>query len=212
VIALDYILIDILTLFLPLLLAVLSWWVKEYFSHRKERKSKQEIVWRLLQHNIKKINNDLIAFESVIQAFGKGEYAGVTDDWDHSIKKTLQRLTELDTANSHKYSEYEYLHVLIINGFKTLSEIQTSIITVPGINEERARNAMISQINVISETMIEIGEISICIMKLIKKDNKYNKLFQQQLIDTVKNNFEQIKSDRKPNSNTDIVSPLRLSP
>ena len=75
---------------------------KDWLSKYKEKKTQQESIWRLLKVEVRRVDADISGLKSLVEAYDNGMYAGFTHNLDNSIKRIIQRLSELD-PEKHTY-------------------------------------------------------------------------------------------------------------
>ncbi|MCE9687446.1 hypothetical protein LZP73_14750 [Shewanella sp. AS16] len=68
---------DVLKLFILFLLSIVFSLIKDWLSKYKEKKAKQESVWRLLTVELRRASSDLAGLKSLVEAYDNGMYAGL---------------------------------------------------------------------------------------------------------------------------------------
>lgn len=185
---------DVLKLFIPFLLSILFFLIKDWLSKHKEKKAKQESIWRLLKVEVRRVGVDLSGLNSLVEAYDNGMYAGFTHNLDDSIKRIIRRLSELDPEKTYVYAKYESSHTQVENHINSLCHIIHSLITTTDINETRAKGAIKSQVQVLIESMIEMSEASIEVMAVIREENSKNSIYDEQILRELKDTITQIKT------------------
>ncbi|WP_444995851.1 hypothetical protein [Aliikangiella sp. IMCC44359] len=187
---------DVLKLFIPFLLSILFFLIKDWLSKHKEKKAKQESIWRLLTVEVRRVGADIKGLESLIEAYDGGMYAGFTHNLDESIKRMIQRLSELDPSKTYVYAKYESSHAQVENHINSLCHIIHSLITTKDINEERAKGAIKSQVMVLIESMVEMSESSVEVMEVLQNDNKRNSVFDEQILRELNDSISKLKPNK----------------
>jgi hypothetical protein len=185
---------DVLKLFIPFLLSILFFIFKDWLSKHKEKKAKQESVWRLLKVEVRRVGTDLSGLKSLIKAYDDGMYAGFTHNLDNSLRRIIQRLSELDPEKTYVYAKYESAHTQVENHIISLCHIIHALITTPEINEKRAKDAIKSQVLVLVESMIEMSEASVEVMEVIREDNPKNSTYDEQTIKELEDALKKLKT------------------
>lgn len=184
---------DVSKLFIPFLLSIIFFLVKDWLSKFNEKRAKQESLWRLLTIEVRRLNDDVDALNTVVKAYDEGMYAGFTHNLDESLKRIVQRLSELEPRKTYIYAKYESSHGQVESNINSLYHIIHSLITISDIKEDRAKNAIRSQVFVLVESLIEMAEASYDIMAAIKKSNPRCATYDEQVLHELKETLNKAK-------------------
>ena len=188
---------DVLKLFIPFLLSILFFLIKDWLSKFNEKRAKQESLWRLLKIEIRRLSDDIDGLNIVVKAYDEGMYAGFTHNLDESLKRIVQRLSELEPRKTYIYAKYESSHGYVENNINSLYHIIHSLITISNIKEDRAKNAIKSQVFVLVESLIEMAEASYEIMESIKRSNPRCATYDEQVLHELKEMLNKAKEKFK---------------
>jgi hypothetical protein len=186
--------LDVFKLFLAFSSSIFIFFIKTWHSKKEEIKAKEESIWRMLKVKIRRLEQDLIHFDSVISAYENGGHAGFSHCLDSSTKRVIQRLSELQPQNTYIYSKYESAHTQVSVHIDSLCHIVHALITTAKINEKKAKSAIISQMHTLKESAVEMGDASCNIMDSIKKSNIKKPIYDDQTISELKDSMSNLKT------------------
>jgi hypothetical protein len=184
---------DVAKLLIPFIFALILIWAKDYYEKSRERKSKNEHIWRVIKQSFDDCRKGIDVLNETIEFLKENIIVFFALDIPQTVTDYAKRLSELEMKSSYLYSDFASKAEIIRNGHKTLQAILTQA-SFQDLSDsqksDRIKKAILSQINALKKDFISLAEVELDLMNHIQQ--KYSKKDVQDI-----NKMEQILRDAR---------------
>jgi hypothetical protein len=175
--------LDIAKLCVPFVFSLILLWAKQAYEHRRERKAKQEFLWRSISQGTAELHIALAEQDKIAQAFKEDRIRIVDFDIPSNLTDFANRLAELDPANSHIYSDYTSQIEIVRKGLGFLKNLMEAHMSANDQSRPKIAEAIRAQTTNIKKDLVTLARRELDLLRTIRETNKWSKTYQQQTID-----------------------------
>src|SRR5713226_1337499 len=120
---------DIAKLCVPFIFSLILIWAKHWYDISRERKAKQEFLWRTINQGLVNLPVALGELDKLADAFKNNRIRIVDFDLAANLTDFGNRLGELDSTNAYVYSDYTSQIEIVKKGLTFLKSLIQEILT-----------------------------------------------------------------------------------
>lgn len=163
--------VDIAKLCIPFVFSLVLIWAKDFYEKNRERKAKQEFLWRAISHASNNLSQALSQLDAIAEAFKNNKFRIVDFDLPTNLTEFSNRLCELDSTKAYVYCDYTS-GIAIIN--KGLGSLKSLIANFPAADKEQrvsiAKGIEVQAKN-IKKDLVTLARREIDVLKIIQKSS-----------------------------------------
>jgi hypothetical protein len=180
-------LLDILKLCVPFAFALALIWVREWYLAKRERKQKQDTLWRILTHELHDILDSREKLEDMVQSYEQDEISPRTHVVYFTPVEYARRLAELDHKYAYIYSAYELEAEGARKIYEALDNLREQFFKEHDKDHRRKLGqAIMKQTELLREEQITLLEKELAVLKRIQEARSKDKQLITQYEDIVK--------------------------
>jgi len=163
--------IDIAKLCVPFVFSLVLIWAKDWYEKARERKAKQEFLWREISHESNNLSEALSQLDKIAEAFKNNKFRIVDFDLPANLTEFGNRLCELDSSKAYVYCGYTS-GMAIVN--KGLGSLKSLIADFPTADKEQRVSIAIGievQAKNIKKDLVKLARREIDVLRIIQKSS-----------------------------------------
>lgn len=175
--------LEIAKLCVPFVFALVLIWAKQAYEQMRERRAKQEFLWRTITQGIPNLPVALGELDKVALAFKANRVRIVDFDIPNNLTDFGNRLSELEPSNSYIYSDYTSQIEIVRKGLVFLKSLMETHLSSDDQAREKVAEAIGAQATNIKKDLVSLARRELDILRTIRAAHKRSSRYQQQLID-----------------------------
>lgn len=168
---------DFVTLFVPifssLLISLMLIWARSAYSDFKEKRTKQEFLWRVIKQNASNVVTAIQVLKNIATSAESGNVRLRAFDIPQTPLDFARDLAELDPKNSYIYADFISLTEICKNGFLMLTDLmKTHACSPPDANFTKLGESIKQQALSLSQDLVALTSSEVTLMKAISGARK----------------------------------------